>query len=179
MAFALAIWLDYNHCCANKAFSEDSVLSKWWIRLFTFIGAFLFAMSIGYSRFVLGMHSMNQIVFGLLLGAWVAVSFHFLGYEPLCTQIKSMLSGEFFETDGKRRFLRTTLVTFGVFGVAMVIQIVDFLIVSPGFTPQQIWLDNLTADCADGVPTDSFMALGLIQSGIISIGFGAYYGTAV
>lgn len=36
----------------------------------------------------------------------------------------------------------------------------------------------MTVDCG-AMPDDSFMALGLIQTGIIAIGFGAFYGVVV
>ena len=153
-------------------------MNTWWMRLLTFIAAIAFSLSIGYSRFVLGMHSMNQIVFGFFLGGWLAFSFHFLGYDPLFNNLKSMLAGEYFDLENKKRFFNTTVITFSVFAIVMVIQIVNFLIVSPTFTAQLIWYQNIIADCG-AMPKDSFMALGLIQTGIVAIGFGAYYGVVI
>ena len=56
-------------------------MSSLGMRLFMLVVALVFAFTIAYSRLVLGMHSLNQIIFGLLLGTWLAFSFHFIGYD--------------------------------------------------------------------------------------------------
>lgn len=81
MGVALAVWLDYNQAVINKEISEDSVMSKLWMRIFMCVVASTFGLTIGYSRLVLGMHSMNQILFGELLGVWIAFSWHYIVYE--------------------------------------------------------------------------------------------------
>ena len=78
-AFALAVWLDYNNC-SEKFEASGSVLGKLWMRIIMLVLAVAFSVSVAYSRFVLGMHSMNQLLFGMLLGIWLAFSFHFIGY---------------------------------------------------------------------------------------------------
>jgi membrane-associated phospholipid phosphatase len=67
MAMAGLIWLDY-------AASKTKPL---WSKAITFILALAFPLSIAYSRIVLGVHSFNQITYGLLLGAWIAGTMHF------------------------------------------------------------------------------------------------------
>jgi len=32
---------------------------------------------VGYSRMFLGVHSINQVIYGLLLGAWLALTFNY------------------------------------------------------------------------------------------------------
>lgn len=83
---ALAGWLDYNHAVVEGKIKEGSVFAKMWMRIFLCLAAVVFSCSIGWSRFVLGAHSMNQIIFGLLLGAWIACTFHFATYRSLMQQ---------------------------------------------------------------------------------------------
>ena len=40
--------------------------------------AFIFGISISYSRIFLRVHTFNQVVFGWTLGVWLGLSFHFL-----------------------------------------------------------------------------------------------------
>ena len=42
-----------------------------------FVVAVLFAATVGFSRIVLGVHSINQVIFGLQLGVWLACTSHF------------------------------------------------------------------------------------------------------
>ena len=81
LGMALAVWLDYNQSVVDGKVTQDSPWSKMWIRTLLCALAVAFGVSIGWSRFVLGAHSMNQIVFGLLLGVWIAFSFHFGTYH--------------------------------------------------------------------------------------------------
>ena len=39
--------------------------------------ACLFAVSVAYSRLFLGVHSLDQVLFGGLIGIWLAVSIHY------------------------------------------------------------------------------------------------------
>jgi membrane-associated phospholipid phosphatase len=66
MGMALTLWLDYT-------FTENSNLKK----VMLFIATILFSFSIGYSRFILGVHSLDQIIFGLLIGVWIAITMQF------------------------------------------------------------------------------------------------------
>lgn len=61
MAMAMTLWLDYAQTNANK-FQKGALL----------VLAVFFSFSIGYSRFILGVHSLDQIIYGLLLGVWIA-----------------------------------------------------------------------------------------------------------
>jgi len=67
MGFALIMWLDY---CRTQD-------SHWWKKVVGFFVATSFGVSIAYSRLFLGVHSLNQCLFGLLLGIWVAFTMEF------------------------------------------------------------------------------------------------------
>ena len=62
MGMALAVWLDFNSVFSRKT---ESYLSAWYWRLLLLIAALAFAGAIGYSRVFLGVHSINQVYYGL------------------------------------------------------------------------------------------------------------------
>ena len=74
MGAALFLWLDYNQNAQNK----EGQFYNMYTRVFLFIVAITFGLSIGYSRLFLGVHSLNQLLFGWLLGIWIACTVHFI-----------------------------------------------------------------------------------------------------
>lgn len=74
MGIALLLWFDYNHTAQN----QEGNLFNIYVRVFFLIIAVTFGLTIGYSRLFLGVHSMNQILFGWLLGTWMAFTCHFI-----------------------------------------------------------------------------------------------------
>mmetsp|Transcript_13271 Transcript_13271/g.9367 ORF Transcript_13271/g.9367 Transcript_13271/m.9367 type:complete len:80 (-) Transcript_13271:596-835(-) len=44
----------------------------------------------GYTRMLLGYHTLNQVVFGLLLGAWVTSFMYFVAKEIIYKEIASL-----------------------------------------------------------------------------------------
>ena len=71
MAMTLAVWLDYNS-------RPDSILRTWYWRLLFLIAAFAIPIFCGYLRLVVAAHGIDQVLFGLLLGVWFALSAHFI-----------------------------------------------------------------------------------------------------
>lgn len=134
MAFALAIWLDYNYCCSTGGVPEGSLQQKVWCRAFLFLVVFVFAGSIGWSRFVLGAHTMNQIVLGLLFGAWLAVSMHVIFYERLFDHLKRLTYGKYFILDRTGKFRMVTIITWSLFVLVMFLQIAVVYISQVGYT---------------------------------------------
>ena len=71
----LTIWFDYNSVALS---STDTWFRQGYSRL-CFLGwGLVFAGAIVYSRLFLGVHSLNQVLFGSLLGIWFAITAHFL-----------------------------------------------------------------------------------------------------
>ena len=66
MAMALAMALDFAHTGNKLVF-----------KLLGFACAITFAVTIAYSRLFLGVHSLDQVLFGLLLGAWCALTMQY------------------------------------------------------------------------------------------------------
>ena len=46
--------------------------------------------SVGFSRMILGVHSLDQVVYGWLIGVWFALTFHFCVHEPLLSTCKAV-----------------------------------------------------------------------------------------
>jgi hypothetical protein len=125
--------------------------------------ALCFAFSVAWSRIVTGMHSFNQILFGMSLGAWLAFSFYGILYEPLLQHCFDMLNNKAFtEENRKSGHLRNALWCTLWFGTLMVIQITNYFIVNPQVVPQQLWETNIAADCGASALNSAFMALALV-----------------
>ena len=74
------ICLDYN---AEARTNSNMRFSAWYWRLLALVAGIGFAAAILYSRLFLGVHSLNQVYFGALLGTWFAFSCHFILRDPL------------------------------------------------------------------------------------------------
>ena len=49
----------------------------YWLKVLSLILGFVFVATIAYSRLFLGAHSLDQIVFGCLIGFWCGYTMHF------------------------------------------------------------------------------------------------------
>ncbi len=58
------------------------------------IVAILFLAINGVMRVLCGLNTYNQVVFGWILGIWLACFFAFLVREPIYTHIKALVSDE-------------------------------------------------------------------------------------
>lgn len=84
MGMLMTMWLDY----ANT--QHVSQLRKGLLLVPTIV----FPLSIGYSRFILGVHSLDQIIFGLLLGLWVAATMQYCIRPRYDAHITKLLKNE-------------------------------------------------------------------------------------
>lgn len=53
----------------------------------------LLLTSVAWSRFFLGAHTLNQLLFGILLGMWLTISLHFCLRNWIIEQVNGMTSG--------------------------------------------------------------------------------------
>ena len=67
-------------------------LGAWYWRLFFFALTLTFGGMIAYSRMFLGVHSLNQCLYGLTLGAWFAISSEYLIKEPMMQLIHDLIN---------------------------------------------------------------------------------------
>ena len=75
MAICLAMWLDLKGLIPER---------RWyWIQILFAASVLSIPFIIAYTRLFLGVHSLNQVSFGLQLGAWFAVTSNYLIKDQL------------------------------------------------------------------------------------------------
>ena len=84
------VCLDYN---AEARTNPNMRFSAWYWRLLSLCAGIGFAAAILYSRLFLGVHSLNQVYFGALLGTWFAFSCHFILRDPLIKLANDLIQG--------------------------------------------------------------------------------------
>jgi len=90
--FAVALFLDVFHG-AQIGKSIERFFSKT-VYFFCLGLAIFWAASIPYSRFVMGVHSLDQIIFGSTLGLWSGLTMHFLVRDNLLKHIGSLMQSD-------------------------------------------------------------------------------------
>lgn len=128
---------------------------------------------IGLARFYVGVHTLNQIVYGWLWGLWLAFYFHFVLRETTLGHIKHLTCSDKLPTRAKYFFL-ASLFAIGVF----LSQIATYLIVEAVFTPDPFWLQMIADKCGKNVNEDKDILnyKSVVQSGVPIFTFGAYVG---
>lgn len=112
MSITLGIWLDFNSRVEEW---PDHFLTAWYWRLLSLIAAFALSCLAGYTRLVLGVHSLDQVLFGLMLGAWFALTAHFLIRIPLIVLVGYLIEGK--ETRLKQITLVATCLYLIIIGI--------------------------------------------------------------
>ena len=83
------LWLDYVSSSATS-----TARASRYVQLLLLALALGFAGSIGYSRLFLGVHSLNQVLYGLSCGLWLAISAHYIAREPLIAIATELIEGK-------------------------------------------------------------------------------------
>jgi len=94
-------------------------------------------VSIAYSRLFLGVHSLNQCLFGLLLGVWVAFTMEFCVRANLDASVKELVEC----TD--RRLLPYILVNTVAFAGFIVAFVAEYKVVDPKIVNDPEWSTNM------------------------------------
>ena len=140
--------------------------------LLIFPVALLYFFAMGLSRLTLGVHSVNQILYGWLWGIWLAVAGHFCLRDLVIAKAKSFLNGTTFPT------VKELLIVSGAQAVGVGVQIAVYYIVDAAFDPPATWSAVLVTLCGKdvrlGYHHESFKAIGFTFAA-----FGAYWGLVV
>jgi len=130
--WAILLWLDY--------FYDRNIKSIW---SFLFLGvAITFFGSILYARVYVGVHGINQAVFGSSLGMFLALYSHFLVREPLMGHIERILRSK--QRLPLKYILEACLISFIAVAANTFVFIKDIKHFGP--IPQE-WITNLKNDC--------------------------------
>lgn len=89
MGMAMVVWLDY------------LIESEWYLierrKILEFLLAFAFGCTVGYSRMFLGVHSLDQVVYGILIGIWCAFTLQFCVRPALTQEAQDLVCGNIIE----------------------------------------------------------------------------------
>lgn len=66
----------------------------WYWRLILAISTAILVATMAYSRMYVGVHSLNQVFYGLLLGAWLAITLEYIFKDFILRQTESLLAAE-------------------------------------------------------------------------------------
>ena len=129
----------------------------------------------GFSRLYNGDHSMDQILYGWLLGLWLATSLHLLVRDFIISHVKSLLyrTQQYSNGDLTKFYLISTLIFLAIFAMLCV----TFFIVDADFSIPIDWKQRLLNKCSASVSFFSFTNASLIEGGSAAILYGGYLGT--
>ena len=166
MGISLAIFLDFNAWVSTR---PDSKMRAWYWQALLLIVSLIFTGAICYSRLFLGVHSLNQVILGLKLGIWFALTSHFIVREPMTELIENIMRSKY-------NGLHSLALQAGVLLVsAITLTIINYEVVREFPNPAE-WSTNIVAQCGEKAVKFSPQAKMLFEFGQFSIVCGAFYG---
>ncbi len=165
MIFSIGVLLD-----RIAEHPEDSIF----VRFLSYLTAIGFPLLVGFSRLYNGVHTMDQILYGLLLGLWLAISLHLLVRDFLLSHIKSLLkrTEQYTNGDLSKFYLISSLIAMALF----VTLSLTFYIVDAEFSVPLDWKQRLLNKCKNSESPFMFGMSSLVQGGAVLILYGAYLG---
>jgi membrane-associated phospholipid phosphatase len=165
MTFCIALLLDY------LATYPDAPQEN---KLIATAVAFITPLLVGYSRLFNGDHSMDQILYGWLLGLWIALTCHSLLRDGIFEHIDNLVYKKLTYTQQALTELFWWAVI--LFTAALGIMIYVYYVVNSSFIVPQDWETRLEAKCHLTISFMSFSNASLIEGGVVALIFGAYQG---
>src|SRR4051812_30251485 len=105
----------------------------------------------GFSRLYVGAHSMNQIVYGWLLGIWIASYFHYCLRKYIISHIDDILHSKN-SIVTNIEYIRYIFISTSIFVGALMTQILTYVVVDLTFTPDPAWEKRIYAKCPNVSP---------------------------
>ena len=144
---SLAVWLDYN--TQARAPQSKTILKQWYWRVLFLCLSIGFVIAIAYSRMFLGVHSINQVLFGAQLGVWFGITSHYIVREPLMNLSENLIHQK------ESRLLPLFMVSVGLLLAVYAVQIINYEVVEP-FQNPAIWSVRISENCGADKVTDAF-----------------------
>lgn len=166
MTFCIGLLLDY--MVSNP---DDSLIKK----AIIFVLAIVTPLLVGFSRLYNGDHSMDQILYGWLLGLWIAFSNHYVLRDGILEHIDNLLYKKipYTQLNFQEFFWFASLLTAAAIGS----MILTFYVVDNSFEIPLDWQQRLEQKCAtESIAFMSFTNASLIEGGALGLLIGAYYG---
>lgn len=140
--------------------------------------AILLTFFIGFSRYYLGMHTINQIFYGWQLGLLLAVFFHFGLREPILKHIAYIVRAKKEKLPYTRYLAFSTLLAGLSFGIQVATYLLIQMVIDQGQDEERYLANLLTQeDCAKYKGTNLlFNRKSIIICGLGVLAYGAYLG---
>ena len=143
MGRSLLIWLDYTASVKEGPFAHWAAKSAGLALVLTLGG------SIGYSRLLLGVHSLDQVIYGWLLGVWFACTFHFIMRDYLFKHFNDLIGCRIEES------WKYVCGMFAAWVTLEILAIIQYNIDKMFIIPTE-WIANITAKCGRPNLQDDF-----------------------
>jgi len=125
-------------------------------------------------RLYVGVHSLDQVIYGTMIGLWLGFYFHFAFREHIIKHIHNMLKRGMLG-DAKRNAIRA-IVLWSLF---YIVAYLTFRYWRTEFKIPRSWHDNMSIQCEEPPKNKRFFRKSLAYLAITSISVGAYYGIQV
>ena len=144
-ARAMLMWLDYATSVKEGKFSNK------YMKLLALFAALAIPATIMYSRLFLGVHSLDQVLFGCQIGIWFAFSAEFILKEPFLRWSDKLLYDNPLPTK-KDTSVPAIAAAVALVGLT-VFSYISYALVSAFRRPQdsipQLWIDQMAERCPD------------------------------
>jgi len=118
-----------------------------------------FAFAIGYSRIFLGVHSLDQILFGWLFGIWLAFTLQFIVREPISKVIDSLI----YLKQPTPHVPTLLLQSFVLFAAIVAIEIANYMRVNADIQIPALWAESITTSCGAARLKNAFQKKSMIE----------------
>ena len=125
MGVGLVLFLDYLSLSGHFENLDERGDSKNWYftlpaKIVFGILSVSFGLTIGYSRLFLGVHSLNQLIFGWSLGAWVAFNLEFIFKDSIIKHTEELLN------QTNRDYLKANLCTGAIMFFTLALEVLTY-----------------------------------------------------
>jgi hypothetical protein len=122
---------------------------------------FALGLAISYSRLVLGVHSLDQLIFGWSLGIWAACTCHFVFRQRLLDYSNVLVRDTEAYFESRRSLLLKSLIQVTAACLAIYfVQVIIFSFIDKDLHKQhQNWIDNISSKCGSEKLDHGFNAM--------------------
>ena len=86
-------------------------------QVFLFLAVILISLVLGTLRLIFADHALNQVIFGWLLGIWIALTFFYILREPVHTHIEDLTNGRLNSSPKVYYLISVSIWLFGLLAV--------------------------------------------------------------
>eukprot|EP00347_Sterkiella_histriomuscorum_P008440 403345086 len=173
--YSTFLFLMYNHSQKQTHLTMSQRLRDWKYILGV-ICIVSYPLIMAYDRLFMGVHTIDQIIFGLQLGYWLAFYFHFCYKKAIQVHVHRLLASDPWLSNRFMIGKYALNVTVFFFVFAMGSQILAFSYTYYTFKTPQEWIDRLASKCSSPSLFNTFEYMSLYYTGGTAAGYGAYMG---